>query len=128
MIDVKELRIGNIVRHANANGTFDLPVTDVRAAGIGVLYKGGNWGVSPGALEGVPLTPELLERCGFVPDGDYWQCGTVELQKLYYGDDAVGFNGRPVERLHQLQNLYFVLIGEELDVSKLLPTVNSEPS
>jgi hypothetical protein len=75
-------------------------------------------------LEGIPLTPEILEKCGFVFN-HYWQSKMVDLSQ-----DKDGFflcaedpHEGDIYRLskgfhffHQLQNLFFALTGEELIV------------
>ncbi len=73
----------------------------------------------------IPLTPEILEACGFIWDSDddgntlaesyvlnnfVWSVG---LKELYYNNEPVPH----IEYLHQLQNLYFALIGTELTVN-----------
>ena len=68
----------------------------------------------------IPLSPEILIRCGFSTDykiGLYrgrfleWNCGdgfwiTDDKDELYEVDN--------ITSLHQLQNLYYSLTGEEL--------------
>lgn len=78
----------------------------------------------------IPLNMELLQnKCGFI---DYanngWGCrlyinGTDELffgiqdKTLRYQTRGSGFTRNfNIKYLHQLQNLYFVLTGEELEV------------
>jgi hypothetical protein len=85
--------------------------------------------------EPIPLTPEILEKVGFVIDnnGSYWKSlGTHYLEFIitngwYYpvyaqlaevsseAECKVGLNR--IQFVHQLQNLYFVLVGEELNIS-----------
>jgi hypothetical protein len=80
---------------------------------------------------GIPLTPEWMERCGFVRKsygqasaihGDnYWGLDGVHIVEEYisahwaylfkYNDGSI-----EVIHLHQLQNLYFALTSEELQI------------
>lgn len=70
------------------------------------------------------LTEEILLKCGFVlTNGEFVNNG---IQVVYDDGDAPGivgdyrlrFNGtlRIIDNLHQLQNLYWCLTGEELNV------------
>lgn len=81
----------------------------------------------------IPITPEWLERCGFeyLPFSTdismfsfYKKSETFELiivndginceykhGVFYYEDEH-----HPVEHVHQLQNIYFALTGEELQI------------
>jgi hypothetical protein len=70
----------------------------------------------------IPLTPEILEKCGFEKDQDgiyrllnclYWLDNGVLQISLDY---APLFNA-PCKYLHQLQNLIFCLLGEELVIN-----------
>lgn len=66
----------------------------------------------------IPLTPEILEKAGFVNK----DLGNLSYN-LAYGDGvciSISFNGTWIcylTYLHQLQNLYFALTGEELNIS-----------
>lgn len=85
-------------------------------------------------FEPIPLTAEILTKAGFDTDQicywkDYSYQGTVEYLTLgYYAGKRFGFlksnqlsNGSTIEvkYFHQLQNLYFALTGEELEVKEL---------
>lgn len=120
MIQVNELRIGNWAKWGDTfyrieeviNGNYDY-------------------------LHPIPLTPDILEKCGFVAKENNWFC------KQYFTDCkeatemmVIGINlksGRcyiadvdefspamiayRIQYLHQLQNLFFALTGEELEVN-----------
>jgi hypothetical protein len=69
----------------------------------------------------IPLTPDWLERCGFVDNGSYWEYkgepGFALLKdkelNLYIGNPARTY----VKTVHNLQNLYFALTeGVELKI------------
>lgn len=68
------------------------------------------------------LTPEILEKAGFIKgdiDFDY----ICEYFQLYEDNNGwrVGFDGNVINTslkyLHQLQNLYHAVSGEELNIS-----------
>lgn len=90
-------------------------------------------------IEPIPITPEILKKCGF-SDNDY-KAGYIgidikaggmktdfvltkpqvlgELQKHFcweFKAGAIPFF-LELEFLHQLQNLYFALTGEELEIN-----------
>lgn len=74
--------------------------------------------------EPVPLSPEILEACGFIKhqfitgyeiDSMYGiLCFIDGGWQIYDNDD--GYVNNPIKYLHQLQNLYFALCGEELKI------------
>jgi hypothetical protein len=71
----------------------------------------------------IPLTPEVLEKCGFNRESDLddWTHGykfqtnsefiLISRNDTLYYIDAINVE---LKSLHQLQNLYFALTGEEL--------------
>ena len=79
-------------------------------------------------IESIPLTEEILLKCGFnltVTENIYslftFKGITVELKKMkreYVTDVCFnGFKVRRIESLHDLQNLYFQLYREELEIN-----------
>jgi hypothetical protein len=118
-----ELRIGNWVNGEFANGELK-PFQIFRIDGNDDCY----------GLEPIPLTPELLEKCGFVRSQDEdensltlvngrktfkWVEGNDDDYFLIYQTDCgLDYNTAfELEHLHQLQNLYFALTGEELEIN-----------
>ncbi len=79
-------------------------------------------------FDAIPLTPEILEKFGFEKSGLYWikkdnwiriwEWGIVDVS---YHTERLGgdYEDRAIEikYLHQLQNLYFALTGEELEIN-----------
>lgn len=124
MIDVKQLRLGNIVISDEGCDTSVTP------GFFSVLLT--NPAVAP-CWSPVPLTEEWLLRLGFYlndrghekqygPPHDwspcyiYWDklsgfCFQFENYQLNYEDIKV-------EYVHQLQNLYFSLTGKELEIKE----------
>lgn len=74
----------------------------------------------------IPLTSEILEKCGFSKKGTIqltrriildWSFGSeFWLSDADNGDDTL-FTFDNITSLHQLQNLYFSLTGKELSVT-----------
>jgi len=72
-------------------------------------------------FEPIPLTEEWLERFGFEEDDsvgwlkrfDKSDSFFIDLSFMYWGENSV-----KLTHVHQLQNLYFALTGEELTIKK----------
>ena len=109
-MDAKELRIGNNIEYC---GTDFIVISEM----IGLAEEDNN------IFEPIPLTEEWLFKFGFQID-DKDECyiyDTVHLVSLYKGINGGyqriinGYNdGVELNHVHQLQNLYFALTGEEL--------------
>ena len=122
MIDVRELRIGNYVYLFKSTTLYKI-------TGIGYSeIEEGRYeasGISSEAvfrtyidnLNPIPLTEELLLKCGF--EKHTWGIVTYYSPLFELGADfhlkGVDYNIQ-VKSLHQLQNLYFDLGGQELEV------------
>ncbi len=105
------LRIGNLLQ--DREGIFcrveELNKDNFRAPAIrGPLTSLPN---SP-----IPLTEEILLKCGFKKNTNYTPCGKA----IFYKNGYIIYCGVTIEieikYLHQLQNLYYCLTGEELKV------------
>ena len=73
----------------------------------------------------IPLTPEILEKAGFAKKYDYYEIwyGNEDISfqllndgwyRMWECDGMEGRTGIAYKYVHQLQNLYFALTGEEL--------------
>jgi hypothetical protein len=77
-------------------------------------------------LEPIPLTAELLEKCGFEKDGIYPDGKSFVFNGKYYltgtwfkvhtSCGTFKVLNENIEYLHQLQNLIFALTGKELEI------------
>jgi hypothetical protein len=73
----------------------------------------------------IPLTPEILVKCGFeLDEGRYLKPVGSNISiafrddiYLTYDSDCASFDEELGKYLHQLQNLYFALTGEELTIN-----------
>ena len=113
MINKRELRIGNLVKVINTI----IEVTEIKSGGINPIWE--DYQYSYTALQPIPLTEEILEKTNLRADikKDYYEYGNFFLERArnsWYCEHI------EVTSLHQLQNIYFALSGEELDVSKIL--------
>lgn len=120
-ITANELRIGNYLRLVGESWTKQRDTIQAITAQDILDIEGGADG-----YEAVELTPEILGKCGFVHvvDTDEGPHFAYEGLQLWYSADlpneATGFyhiNSKllvHVDYLHQLQNFYHSLSGEEL--------------
>ena len=137
MINARELRIGNKVINNHTNTIYTVKSINVTDIGYSGFLNGHIWplesvdgqpldayGIGFGVLDPIPLTQEILEKWfGFEKiDFDYFE---LKAKKNYYCNiDEQGF-GFALEHetfyiceyVHELQNLYFALTGEELKVN-----------
>lgn len=74
-------------------------------------------------IEPAPLTPAILKKCGFKKCID----GYLHLDDVMFFDDCLyldeGNGNIPVPHikyLHQLQNIYHPLVGQELNIQNLI--------
>lgn len=118
-IKANELRIKNLVLRRGIE-------EDVYTLGTSTINGKPEHEFSP-----IPITPELLEKCGFSFDEAksyfYLQIkgnGLIALHKddfsIFIADsfDELGFAGSKkacIKSVHQLQNLYYCLTGSELE-------------
>ena len=115
MIKSNELRTGNYV--LDTSGKKETKVESLSKASVN--------GLPESQFEPVHLTLSILENCGFergtkpgeLPSGPYKK-GLVQVKvgNEHYDPIFSQENGTKLPHVHQLQNLYFALSGEELDV------------
>lgn len=119
----EELRIGNWVNvgHFDAN-------SKVKAVFEGKIICGiVTWDTESELVNPIPLTPEILEKCGFNLEAQrqsiyikkrlkLWMGHTGCIAYLKHEDNDTSFWIGDCKYLHQLQNLFFCLVGEELKV------------
>ncbi|HUC81738.1 MAG TPA: hypothetical protein VMR70_12535 [Flavisolibacter sp.] len=135
MIPSNELRIGNYVQ---CEGRLErLVMINNKTAAVDVEKNDGDAkGELPlSSIQPVPLTDDILQQCKFVYHDyfKFWQLisGKDELRSEMDIDrdyNVIDFMRRPLVRevasLHQLQNIYFVLKGQELSFQQ---TAASQP-
>lgn len=72
-------------------------------------------------IEPIPITEDILLKCGFYQKNNLFILKDITLQLINCGTEIdnhlgfvlLGFNNE-IKYVHQLQNLYFALTGEEL--------------
>lgn len=117
-MEAKELRIGNWVNWTKPENkpTFErvyiLSMDDINED-------------LPEFYDPIHLTPEILEKAGFQTyddikkldvESDFGCELTYEKGHLFFYDCDGGKIGKEIKHIHQLQNLYFALTGEELPI------------
>jgi hypothetical protein len=125
MISITSLRINNIVSHRGQAGR----VVQLTEETVTLEFAHGtvSEALSPENLEGVMLTPSLLEQSGFKFTGETnaYQFALDEdvlitVNPHIFGGHSVQlcvkgkWCGKPVQHLHDLQNMHLDLTGEEL--------------
>lgn len=126
MIQSNELRIGNWVMYDNRLFQIEaisrsLPCLNTDEFGIGVV----DWNnINP-----IPLTPEILEKCGLKNGNSELDRNVFYSTNKHLAQFSVNISGSfgiyvgvfialrsvHLEYLHQLQNLYFALTNTELN-------------
>jgi hypothetical protein len=154
MIPAKELRIDNWVKRNDMDGVFTIrSLCKDRVFPIHLIDHDNQRNVHYGCectlseLEPIPLTPEILEKCGFeeaiFTDGekywlkdetDYsphprnlkipWKCYRVcyYMNDWYFEVHKDKYGHTPsiqtkIHSVHQLMNLYFALTNTELNIN-----------
>ena len=105
----KALRIGNLIqKNGKIHYTNNSTIRDIFHLSIN----------DTDIFEPIPITEEWLLKCGFVKD-EYEMF--VFNRKVIYkkNDNTFHFYTCDIEikHIHQLQNLYFALTGEELEIN-----------
>lgn len=129
MMQANELRIGNLIRHNQNAFLHDHLKGKPRIVDLAILT---NMVKDKGYFyEPIPLTVEILEACGFKVDINlksqlYISYGGefgLDTFLLWDGELFLSHEGYYVQvslahikYLHQLQNLYYSLVGEDLKI------------
>lgn len=132
-MEAKELRIGNLIKCLNTNNGLDIALI-VDSISFGLI---GCYDIKKehchfyGSIEKVypiPLTEEWLVKFGFKNDNFYntyalkEYCIDIKDGEFNVMNDPCSSAGcyylTTIKYVHQLQNLYFALTGEELELKQ----------
>ena len=108
MIQVNELRIGNYVYYADNK-------TVLKVDGGHICY--------PSKMHPIPLTEEILLKCGFEQTSIISIFEKDEFTLENWDDNEFIFRWNDftisvgLKHLHKLQNIYFALKNEELEIN-----------
>lgn len=118
-----DVRVGNIINFFDDESWFKIKNIDSDGLGFEVKNSEEDTWIECTRFYGVKLTVEVLVKLGFnkVEDhycypinNDNWNCFALDIGYGGYPYLIVGDNEFTIKYLHQLQNLYFSLTGEEL--------------
>ena len=119
-MEAKELRIGNYFK-------FGELIHTCKPCDILNIYQSEIAKTSCDEYNPIELTPEILEKCGFIKiksNYELAECFDYMLQPIIIdmANNSIKINGVyqnvvVPEYLHQLQNLYFDLTGKELEIN-----------
>lgn len=125
MLKVNELRIGNLVSDIHAGHTFYNEIKQITKERV--YY--GNFHSHPSDLKPIPLTEEWLLKFGFTRHHTDYGNGIIYIKDVPNNNEFIwgvypfelgsGFvinKSKSLKYVHQLQNLYFALTGEELNI------------
>jgi hypothetical protein len=120
----RELRIGSwIADHDCSPYYFQVEEIYKNHFGYRVSYRNGNIHVMAEHVELIQFTEEIARKSGFVSLNDHWYGLTIcgeECEFLWSEHDSyIRWKGNKFlcEFLHQFQNLFFELTGEELKIN-----------
>ena len=118
MITANDLRIGNWIKYDKRYFQIDsiatvFPTLSTREFGIGVVdyYN----------IEPIPLTEDILLKCGFIEDRKFYYLKlsdpvSIVLEKIR--EEYVEWHyDTPLKHLHELQNLYYAITKTELIIN-----------
>lgn len=125
MLKESELRIGNIIQlvfsdHTNIGIVESISTQSIQ---LNVIYSDGKNKLADNSeRQGVPLTEEWLLKFGFEGHGEGIMQDIYTLKYFNVQNSEAGFlhlgSQVALRYVHQLQNLYFALTGEELTIKK----------
>lgn len=126
MIAPQELRIGNYLITASTRIFCIVRSIDDLSKEIHIdTIEDGNvfdtWDMEYQELEPVPISPEILDRAKFSYNfivysiGNFWLAPNDGWYDVYLHGLSSGISCR-IKYLHQLQNLYFALTNQELQI------------
>lgn len=125
MIKANEFRIGNLVQY-KIKDKLEWEVVAINASDFPFLQLAEKSNSIDVHYKAIPLRIETIESCGFkrpIVNGEaipFFKKSRYTIFELTPGvfeftvDSAILY--KKMEHLHQLQNLYYFLIGEELTV------------
>lgn len=127
MINVRELALGNWVYDGDRT-KFPMYVQTIGEDYVYLNFEGNEgdiWESIPEDLQGIPLTGELLEKCGFTLKDGFWRHQWGIKVMLESGFVFIENNDddhwmyctstcKDIWYLHQLQNLVRIIIKKEL--------------
>lgn len=122
MIEASELRIGNCV-YVDEGFTPKEKAVIRRISNTWVCVEGADDIYSLDIIDPIPLTVEVLSKAGFTKSYDeifeltFYDLGDVGICCLEEEFTLSGQKMPPIKYVHQLQNLLFILRGDEITIN-----------
>lgn len=116
MINANELRIGNALLYKGE-------IIIVKMFSPHTVYYGSDKQQSLNFIDPIPLDPGILEACGYKKLGDRYFNQEADIGVIgwvrpgEYCLNSIPIISPNIKYLHQLQNLFFALKGQELTVN-----------
>jgi hypothetical protein len=129
MIKVNELRVGNLIKFNNRlqkekNVEVNLRFFASWAGGRSTEEMNPDEEIS-NYYSPIELTPEILVKCGFIYKHEFYTIGKDLISFIFLNGKVqrtfiiIDTDFRAILYLHELQNLYYSLTGEELDMKNI---------
>lgn len=119
----EELRIGNYVMTSDRYVDSYCPIAGVTSTSVYIASGKKSYAVKFRDIRAIPLTKEILNMwCGFVVDEDRSELKKDKL-KVLFGDECCpatvhfGRCCRHIKALHELQNIYYAVMGRDMAVT-----------
>ena len=119
--------LGNWVFDGN-HTKFPMQITSLSEGYVTMSFpsnEGMDWESKPEDLMGIPLTDELLEKCGLRSVDSMWEHPDYSFEMDYDFEKDVyipSYNwveyyiGHPIKFLHELQNLFWNITKQQLNI------------
>ena len=125
MIQANELRLTNLVLNPDDKICLIKEISQIGTVVVNQLdfWRSDNaFGYSTNEIKPIPLTEEILLKCGFTNTGGYISFYNGDFGLIWNEDHiSLQVEGQwltlKVKSLHQLQNLYFALTQTELTIN-----------
>lgn len=128
MIKASELMLGNWVYDGDKT-KFPMQVIAIGEDYVYLDFEGNEgdvWESTPEELQGIPLTPELLHKCGyerpfetdFCHEDVYFDLDfDIERNEFYWWYNNEYRMGEPIKYLHELQNQIWIFRKQKIKVN-----------
>jgi hypothetical protein len=127
-MEATELRINNLVNAVMTNKVYSIDLWALNVIEEGNYQNSHN--TKTKVFKPIPLTEEWLLKFGFKSDDISWEYSKrlgnfyimydIEINSIYINDGS-RYDGadipNEIKHVHQLQNLYFALTGQELTLN-----------
>jgi hypothetical protein len=120
MIQVNELRVGNLLKWKNNNSIIECSINIY-------LQKAFYDNIKRGDIIPIPLTEEILKKNFSTPKGSLYiasLCYDFSIKRMDLDNPVILgiyyngiFTGIRIDSVHELQNCYFIVNNEELKIN-----------